>query len=114
MRRREMVKIWADATCGTMGAAGRLQCRPTRKPTSGFQAAKLDSRSRVKLFRLAFDAAVSPVFGRQQLDERYHSGDPVRVAGILFQLYDRDASMQKIWSLLDGPEQRLTTKRREG
>ena len=97
-----MVKVWADATCGTMGrAAGWLQCRRTRKPTSCLQAAKLDSRSRVKLFRLAFDAAVSPVSGRQQLDERYHSGNRLRLAGARYQLYDLDASMQKIWSLLD-------------
>jgi 4-hydroxyphenylacetate 3-monooxygenase len=71
-----------------------------------FQAANLDSRARVKLFRLAFDAAVSSFSGRQQLYERYYSGDPVRLAGTLYQLYDREAPMQRIWSMLDGLEQR--------
>jgi 4-hydroxyphenylacetate 3-monooxygenase len=66
-----------------------------------YQAANLDSRSRIKLFRLAFDAAVSSFSGRQQLYERYYSGDPVRLAGMLYQLYDRDSYMDRIWALLD-------------
>ncbi len=104
-------------------AAGGLVAVPSYAETAGpvwpdveryFQSANLDSRSRVKLFRLAFDAAVSSFSGRQQLYERYYSGDPVRLAGTLYQLYDRDAPMQKIWSLLNGLEQRLTKQRREG
>ena len=71
-----------------------------------FQAANADSRSRIKLFRLAFDAAVSSFSGRQQLYERYYSGDPVRLAGTLYQLYDRDSHMERIWALLDTLEQR--------
>ena len=71
-----------------------------------FQAANLGSRERIKLFRLAFDAAVSSFSGRQQLYERYYSGDPVRLAGMLYQLYDRDSHMQRIWALLDDLEQR--------
>ncbi len=103
----------------TLGAGG-LVAVPSYAEASGpawpdveryFQAANLDSRSRVKLFRLAFDAAVSSFSGRQQLYERYYSGDPVRLAGTLYQLYDRDAPMQKIWSLLNDLEQRLMNKR---
>jgi hypothetical protein len=45
-----------------------------------FQAANADAATRIKLFRLAFDAAVSSFSGRQQLYERYYSGDPVRLA----------------------------------
>ena len=59
------------------------------------------SRSRIRLFRLAFDAAVSSFSGRQQLYERYYSGDPVRLAGMLYSLYDRNEYMQRIWQLLD-------------
>jgi aromatic ring hydroxylase len=76
--RREMVKVWMDAT----------------------------SRSRIKLFRRAFDAAVSSFAGRQQLYERYYSGDPVRLAGMLFSLYDRNEYMQRISQLLDSLEAR--------
>jgi 4-hydroxyphenylacetate 3-monooxygenase len=71
-----------------------------------FQSANSDARSRIKLFRLAFDAAVSSFSGRQQLYERYYSGDPVRLAGTLYQLYDRDTHMARIWGLLDDLEQR--------
>ena len=71
-----------------------------------FQAVNTDSRSRIKLFRLAFDAAVSSFAGRQQLYERYYSGDPVRLAGMLYSLYDRNSYMQRIWHLLDGLESR--------
>ena len=65
------------------------------------QAANADARTRVKLFRLAFDAAVSSFSGRQQLYERYYSGDPVRLAGALYNLYDKDAPVTRIHQLLD-------------
>ena len=71
-----------------------------------FQAANADSRSRIRLFRLAFDAAVSSFAGRQQLYERYYSGDPVRLAGSLYSLYDRNEYMQRISQLLDSLEAR--------
>lgn len=65
------------------------------------QAANADAPTRVKLFRLAFDAAVSSFSGRQQLYERYYSGDPVRLAGALYALYDKDAGVARIHRLLD-------------
>ena len=64
------------------------------------QAANADAPSRVKLFRLAFDAAVSSFSGRQQLYERYYSGDPVRLAGALYALYDKDAPVARIHEML--------------
>jgi 4-hydroxyphenylacetate 3-monooxygenase len=73
-----------------------------------FQAANSDSLSRIKLFRLAFDAAVSSFSGRQQLYERYYSGDPVRLAGTLFTMYDRESYMNRISRLLDDLEGRQT------
>ncbi|HUB12818.1 MAG TPA: 4-hydroxyphenylacetate 3-monooxygenase, oxygenase component [Acetobacteraceae bacterium] len=99
----------------TLGAGG-LVAVPSYAETEGaawsdiatyFQAANADSRSRIKLFRLAFDAAVSSFAGRQQLYEKYYSGDPVRLAGTLYRLYDRDTHMARIWSLLDSIEQRM-------
>jgi 4-hydroxyphenylacetate 3-monooxygenase len=93
----------------TLGAGGLVAVPSYAETTSPiwgdveryFQAANVDSRARIKLFRLAFDAAMSSFSGRQQLYERYYSGDPVRLAGALFSLYDRDTHMQAIWSLLD-------------
>ena len=44
-----------------------------------FQAANIDSHERIRLFRLACDAALTSFSGRQQLYERYFAGDPVQV-----------------------------------
>lgn len=71
-----------------------------------FQAANADSRYRIKLFRLAFDAAVSSFSGRQQLYERYYSGDPVRLAGTLYEIYDKNPYVDRIAELLDDLEAR--------
>jgi 4-hydroxyphenylacetate 3-monooxygenase len=60
--------------------------------------------SEIKLFRLAFDAAVSSFSGRQQLYERYYSGDPVRLAGSLYELYDKAPYIDCITKLLDDLE----------
>ncbi len=70
------------------------------------QAANADAPTRVKLFRLAFDAAVSSFSGRQQLYERYYSGDPVRLAGALYAMYDKDAPVARIHRMLDELEAR--------
>lgn len=66
-----------------------------------FQSVNTGSRDRIRLFRLAFDAAMSSFSGRQQLYERYYSGDPARLAGSLYNLYEREAAMARIWSTLD-------------
>jgi len=98
----------------TLGAGG-LVAVPSYAELSGplgadvktyFQAANADSRYRIKLFRLAFDAAVSSFSGRQQLYERYYSGDPVRLAGTLYDIYDKDAYVDRIVALLDDLESR--------
>jgi len=70
------------------------------------QAANADAPTRIKLFRLAFDAAVSSFSGRQQLYERYYSGDPVRLAGALYNLYEKDAPVARIHNMLAEVEAR--------
>jgi 4-hydroxyphenylacetate 3-monooxygenase len=71
-----------------------------------FEAANADAPSRIKLFRLAFDAAVSSFAGRQQLYERYYSGDPVRLAGTLYGLYDKGPYIDRVSAFLDAAEAR--------
>ena len=71
-----------------------------------FQSANADSPTRIKLFRLAFDAAVSSFSGRQQLYERYYSGDPVRLAGMLYNIYDKGPHVERVHALLDDLEGR--------
>jgi 4-hydroxyphenylacetate 3-monooxygenase len=99
----------------TLGAGG-LVAVPSYAELSGpmrsdvetyFQAANADARQRIKLFRLAFDAAVSTFSGRQQLYERYYSGDPVRLAGTLYEIYDKKPYVDRIAELLDNLEARL-------
>jgi 4-hydroxyphenylacetate 3-monooxygenase len=98
----------------TLGAGG-LVAVPSYAELSGplradvetyFQAVNADARQRIKLFRLAFDAAVSSFSGRQQLYERYYSGDPVRLAGTLYELYDKAPYIDRITELLDDLEAR--------
>jgi 4-hydroxyphenylacetate 3-monooxygenase len=98
----------------TLGAGG-LVAVPSYAELAGpvakdvetyFQAANADSRYRIKLFRLAFDAAVSSFSGRQQLYERYYSGDPVRLAGTLYEIYDKNPYVDRIAGLLDDLEAR--------
>ena len=50
---------------------------------------------------MAFDAAVSSFSGRQQLYERYYSGDPVRLAGRLYGLYDKETYTDRVVTMLD-------------
>jgi 4-hydroxyphenylacetate 3-monooxygenase len=77
-----------------------------------FQAANADAATRVKLFRLAFDAAVSSFAGRQQLYERYYSGDPVRLAGTLYSLYDKNPHVDRVTAMLDTLEARQSAEAR--
>jgi 4-hydroxyphenylacetate 3-monooxygenase len=66
-----------------------------------YQAANADARERIKLFRLAFDAAVSSFSGRQQLYERYFAGDPVRAMGGLYHGSDKAPYVARIKAILD-------------
>jgi len=96
----------------TLGAGGLVAVPsyaeldgPAAEPVrTYFQAANADAPTRIKLSRLAFDAAVSSFSGRQQLYERYYSGDPVRLAGALYTLYDKAPHIERIHRLLDGLE----------
>ncbi len=74
------------------------------------QAANADAPTRIKLFRLAFDTAVSSFSGRQQLYERYYSGDPVRLAGALYALYDKGPHVDRVHRLLDAVAGRESPK----
>ena len=65
-----------------------------------YQAAAGDASTRIRLFRLAFDATMSTFSGRQQLYERYFAGDPVRGAGGLYMGYDKEPHVQRIHDLL--------------
>ena len=65
-----------------------------------FQAANADARTRINLFRLACDASLTSFSGRQQLYERYFSGDPVRASAAYYESFDLGSSVARIGRLL--------------
>jgi 4-hydroxyphenylacetate 3-monooxygenase len=65
-----------------------------------FQAARADAYDRIPLFRLAWDAALSAFAGRQVQYERFYFGDPVRIAGAIFQQHDRTPYMERVREFL--------------
>ena len=66
------------------------------------QSVNQSAIERAKLCRLAYDASVSSFAGRQQLYERYYTGDPVRLSGAMIAAYKgQDALVDRIDSFLD-------------
>ena len=91
-----------------VGASG-LVSMPTEADVNGplaedirkyYQAARMDALERIPLFRLAWDTAVSAFGTRQVLYERFFFGDPVRMAGALFQSHDRKPYMDMVREFL--------------
>lgn len=65
-----------------------------------FQAARADALERIPIFRLAWDAALSAFATRQVQYERFFFGDPVRMAGMVFQGHDRRPYMDRVREFL--------------
>jgi len=58
-------------------------------------------KTRIKLYRLAVEAAVPSFAGRQQLLRALLLGRLVRLAGTLYGLYDKDTHNDRIFGMLD-------------
>jgi len=65
-----------------------------------FQAARAEALGRIAIFRLAWDAALSAFAARQIQYERFFFGDPVRMAGLVFQTHDRTPDMDRVREFL--------------
>ncbi len=65
-----------------------------------YEAARLGARDRIRLFRLAWDLALSAFGSRQALYERFFFGDPVRMAGAMFTGYDKAPYMERVRAFL--------------
>ena len=87
-----------------VGASG-LVSMPTWADVTGplkadiakyYQSARMEAVDRIPLFRLAWDTAVSAFGSRQVLYERFFFGDPVRMAGAVFQGHDRKPYMDMV------------------
>lgn len=92
-----------------LGASG-LMAIPQKADVEGplsetirryYQAARMEAVDRIKLFRLAWDTALSAFGSRQVLYERFFFGDPVRMAGALVASYDRKACMDRVRAFLE-------------
>ena len=64
------------------------------------QAATVDAESRIRLFKLAADAAVTAFAGREALYEYFFFGDPVRMASAMVGQYDREPVKKRVRSFL--------------
>jgi 4-hydroxyphenylacetate 3-monooxygenase len=91
-----------------LGASG-LVAMPTWADVNGplaediahyYASARLEAADRIPLFRLAWDAAVSAFGSRQVLYERFFFGDPVRLAGVIFEKKDRSREMDMVRAFL--------------
>lgn len=99
-------------------AAGGLMAIPTEKDFAHpelrpdldrfYQARNTDAWERTRLFRLAWDTAVSSFGSRQVLYERFFFGDPVRMAGALYQSYDKEPAKALIRDFLNQTPDPLT------
>ncbi|MDI3269292.1 MAG: 4-hydroxyphenylacetate 3-monooxygenase, oxygenase component [Bacillota bacterium] len=69
------------------------------------QGRNADAWHRVRLFRLAWDIAVSSFGGRQILYERFFFGDPVRMWGALYQSYDKEPYRERVRAFLERAEE---------
>lgn len=93
-----------------LGASG-LMAIPTERDLSEptlrqdidrfYQARNTDAATRIRLFRLAWDLALSSFAGRQVLYERFFFGDPVRMAGALYFSYDKQPMKDRVAAFLD-------------
>ncbi len=91
-------------------AAGGLVAAPSYAELHGeigevvqqyFKTATLDSDRRIRLLRLAWDAAISTFSGRQALYERFYQGDPVRRAASYYLDYPLQPLLERIDGVLD-------------
>ena len=91
-----------------LGASG-MMARPTQADMESplrpliekyFQAAQADAVDRIKLFRLAWDAALSSFGSRQVIYERFFFGDPVRMQMATFASYDRLPYVERVRQFL--------------
>jgi 4-hydroxyphenylacetate 3-monooxygenase len=91
-----------------LGASG-LIAMPPHAELSGplaaevrryYGAARVEAYERIPLFRLAWDTTLSAFGTRQLMYERFFFGDPVRMAGAVFNSHDRTKYMDRVRAFL--------------
>lgn len=100
VRMQEIIQLLGASSLVGVPSYKELQGDAAELVHTYFQSANSDAEHRIKLFRLAFDASMSSFAGRQQLYERYYTGDPVRLGGTLFNAYNKQPFQQRIDGIL--------------
>ena len=86
---------------GLMALPGEADVEVAREDIEKYlQGKTLTGPERVRLFKLAYDAAITGFSGRQALYEYFFFGDPVRMAGALVNSYDREPVRARIREFL--------------
>lgn len=92
-----------------MLGAGGLMMTPSQAALDGplgatiaryYQGAKGEARERIQLFRLAWELVGEAIGSRQELYERFFSGDPVRNLAARYRMYDMSACVAHVDRLL--------------
>jgi 4-hydroxyphenylacetate 3-monooxygenase oxygenase component len=65
-----------------------------------YQGAQTEARERIRLFRLAWDLVGEAIGSRQELYERFFSGDPVRNLAARYRMYDLSECAARVDRLL--------------
>lgn len=88
---------------GLMAVPGEADLRSPIGPTVEryLTAANAGAEDRIRLFRLAWDVAISAFGSRQALYERFFFGDPVRMAGAVYQSFDKKPYMERVRQFLE-------------
>lgn len=103
----EIIQLIGASGLVAVPTAADLHGPLTEDITHYYQAARATAAERIPLFRLAWDTALSAFGTRQVLYERFFFGDPVRMAGVVFQTKDRTALMERVRHFLAQSQQEL-------
>ena len=68
-----------------------------------FRTAGTDAIDRIKLLKLAWDISGDAFGQRQLMYEKYHAGDPVRIAAAQYFTYDKQGLISFVEEALNGP-----------
>jgi aromatic ring hydroxylase len=92
-----------------LGAGGYMMTpseRDLRSPVAGtiaryYRGASVSATERIQLFRLAWDIVGDSFGARQQLYERYFSGDPVSLMASRYLDYNKNSAVERVRALLE-------------
>jgi 4-hydroxyphenylacetate 3-monooxygenase len=97
----EIVQLLSSSSLMMIPPASALDSPVAEDIDRYLVGATIDARSRLNLFRLAWDVACSSFGGRQELYERFFFGDPSRMASALYSIYDKAPAMERVREFLN-------------